>query len=223
MTDGPDEESGIGRRRAAALAGTGAGYHERRAEIVRATATLFRAKGYRGTSLADVAAAVGIDRATIYYYFDSKEALFDEIVSDLVRANLAVAEAIRDGDEPAPDKLRRLVTGLMASYAEHYPFLYVYLQENLAHVGERRRAWSRDMRVVNRRYESAVEAIIADGMEAGTLTPVAEPWVLAYGVIGMVSWTNRWFDPNDADVDAATVGEAYARVLLEGLVARAGD
>ena len=47
-----------------------------------------------------------------------------------------------------------------------------------------------------------------------------KPWVLAYGLIGMVGWTNRWFNPEKSPVDAATVGRAYADVLLNGLRAR---
>lgn len=181
---------------------------------------MFRNKGYRGTSLADIAEAVGGDRATLYYYIGGKEELFDEIVTDVVQANLVAVESIRDAEEPAPDKLRRLVTQLMSSYAEHYPFLYVYLEENLAHVAEQRRPWARAMRSVNRRYEAAVEAIITQGIAEGSLVAITEPRVLAYGLLGMVSWTHRWFNPEQSDIDADAIGTAYAQLLLKGLGAR---
>lgn len=213
----PRPESEIGRRRAAARRGRGAGYHQRRAEIISAAATVFKEKGYRGTSLADIADAVAVDRATLYYYVGSKEELLDEVVTDVVKANLVTAQQIRDSDDPAPAKLRRLVTGLMCSYADHYPFLYVYLQEDLGHVTARRQAWAQQMRLVNRRYEEAVEAIVREGIEEGTLRPVTDPRVLAFGVIGMVSWTHRWFNPQRATADAETIGEAYVDVLLHGM------
>ena len=69
-------QSGIGRRRAAALAEGSAAYAERRAEIIAAAAKVFREKGYRGTSLADVAESLDTDRASLYYYIGSKEELF---------------------------------------------------------------------------------------------------------------------------------------------------
>ena len=74
--------SGIGRRRAAALAEGGAAYTERRAEIVAAAAQVFRKKGFTATSLADIAESLGTDRATLYYYIGSKDELFHEIVRD---------------------------------------------------------------------------------------------------------------------------------------------
>ncbi|SDG98984.1 TetR/AcrR family transcriptional regulator [Klenkia brasiliensis] len=215
-----EQASAIGRRRAAAQDGDRAAYRERRQEIIAAAAGLFKSHGFRGTSIGQIAEALGTDRATLYYYVGSKEELFDEVVSDAVRANVARAEAIRDGAGDAPDKLRRLVTELMDSYAASYPFLYVFIQENLSHVGQKRADWSAEMRGLNRAYQDCVTAIIESGIAEGTIRPVAEPWVLAYGLIGMVGWTNRWFNPEKSDVDAATIGRAYADVLLDGLTAR---
>ena len=210
-------QSSIARRRAAARDRGGIAYEQRRAEIVNAAAGVFRTKGYRGTSLADIAEAAGGDRASLYYYVGSKEEILDEIVTDVVKASVTLAEQVRDGDGAAPEKLRRLVTTLMRTYAAHYPFLYVYLQENLAHVAERRQPWATEMRRVNRRYENAVIAIVQQGIDEGTLRAVAEPHVIAYGVMGMVSWTHRWFNPERSAVDAEAIGRAYADVLLAGL------
>jgi AcrR family transcriptional regulator len=216
-TDDPPTQSGIGQRRAAAQGQKNAGYEDRRGEILRAAGALFRTGGYRGTSIGKIASAVGTDRATIYYYFSSKEEVFDVLVTDVVKANLVIAEEIRDSLLPATDKLRNLVVQLMVSYAEHYPFLYVYLQENMAHVDPKRKAWASEMRRVNRQYEAAVTEMIKQGIDEGSIRDVGEPWVLAYGLMGMVSWTHRWFNPQTAEVDAQSIGESYAEVLLAGL------
>lgn len=222
MSDaGINQQSGIGLRRAQARGQKNAVYEDRRSEILAAAAKLFKSQGFRGTSLVHVAELVGTDRASLYYYFSSKEELFDVLVTDVVKSNLATAEQIRDSDMDAPDKLRQLIVGLMESYAEHYPFLYVYLQENMAHVAPKRQAWARQMRRINRRYESAVTDIIEQGIDEGTLRAVGEPWILAYGVMGIISWTHRWFNPNTSEVDARSIGESYAEVVLAGLMAPA--
>lgn len=212
-------DSGIGRRRAAATDGDGENYHDRRTEIVRAAAVLFREKGYRRTSLADIAEAVGADRASLYYYFSSKDQILYEAVTPIVLRNTAIAEAIRDSAEPAPAKLRRLMVGLLRSYAEHYPLLYMYLEENLSHVTKNRQAWAAEMRAVNRRYVGAIEQIIQQGIAAGSLRPIADPRILANGLMGLVSWTHRWYNPIQSSIDAATIGEAYADLLVGGLAA----
>jgi AcrR family transcriptional regulator len=218
VADEASADSAIARRRASAREAASDTYSQRRAEIVATAAGLFHKQGYQATSLADVAEAVGTDRATLYYYVGSKEELLDAVVSDVVRANLAAAETIRDSDEAAPVKLRRLVVDIMDQYARNYPFLYVYVQENLAHVTGKREAWAQEMRAINRRYEDAVTAIIADGIADGSLRAVGEPRVLAYGLLGMVSWSSRWFNPQRSGPDATTIGETYAELLLSGMV-----
>jgi AcrR family transcriptional regulator len=215
-------DSAIARRRASAREAASDSYSRRRAEIVATAAELFHQRGYQATSLADVAGAVGTDRASLYYYVGSKEELLDAVVSDVVRANLAAAEAIRDSTDPAPAKLRRLVVDIMDQYARHFPFLYVYVQENLAHVSGQRQAWAQEMRAINRRYEDTLTEIIAGGIAEGSLRAVGEPRVLAYGLLGMVSWSSRWFHPQRSGPDAATIGATYAEVLLGGLVREHG-
>lgn len=215
-------DSRIGRRRAAAVEGNRENYQDRRTEIVGAAVALFRDRGYRQTSLADIAEAVGTERATLYYYFGSKEEILNEAVTPIVLGNTAIAEQIRDSADSAPDKLRRLVTGLLSSYAEHYPLLYLYLEENLSHVAKSREAWASEMRAVNRRYLAAIEGMIGDGIAAGTLRPLADPRILANGLMGLVSWTHRWFNPRQSTTDAATIGTTYAELLLGGMEARTG-
>lgn len=209
--------SNIGKRRTAAQDEGGAAYQERRAEIVKAAGEVFKRKGYRGTRITDIAEALNLDRASVYYYVGSKEELFQHAVGDAVERNCLRAEAIVQGPGTAAEKLRTLVTELMVSYAETYPYLYVYIQEDLNHVSTTRSPWSRAMSRFNKRYENAVVAIIEDGVEDGTFHTGIQPWVIAFGVIGMVAWSNRWFNPADSAVPAHEIGAAYADTVLGGL------
>lgn len=209
--------SNISRRRAAARDDATSGYLERRREILQAAAQAFKEHGFRGTTFNHVAEAMGADRASLYYYVSSKEELFQEVVGEAVRVNLAAATAIRDDDTPAPEKLRRLIEGLMASYAEYYPVLYLLIQENLSQVAPERSEWAQEMKQVNREYEHVLTDIIQAGQDDGTLSDAAPAWLVVYGIIGMVGWTNRWFNPNRSEVDAAEIGTAFAGILLSGL------
>ncbi len=216
----PAEPSGIARRREAARTEANPVYLQRRRELVEAAARVFKAKGLQGANLGDIAAEAGADRASLYYYVSSKEELFHEVVRGAVEGNLAAARALRDGEGTAPDKLRRLIVSLMASYAEHYPILYVYIQENLSHVPDKHASWARDMRRVNREYEQIVMDLVQAGFDEGSMRPVSPAWVVTYGIMGMVGWTNRWFDPDASPMSAEEIGEAFADSLLTGLVTR---
>jgi TetR/AcrR family transcriptional regulator, cholesterol catabolism regulator len=210
--------SGIGRRRAAALADGSTAYTERRAEIVAAAARIFREKGFNGTSLADIAESVGTDRASLYYYIGSKDELFHEMVRDAAEANAVRAEEIRDSADPPDVKLSRLITALMVSYSVHYPYLFVYIQEDLSKVSGGRSAWARKMSAINKRYDDVVIAIVKNGIEDGTLRTATSARVIANGIIGMVNWTHRWYRNGDPTMpDADEIGAAYAQMVLNGL------
>lgn len=216
---GSSARSGIASRRAVARDGDNPVYRERRAEVLKAAATVFKAKGLAGTNLGDIAAEAGADRASLYYYVGSKEELFHEVVREAVGANLAWARELRASDAPAPAKLRRMLSELMRSYADNYPILYVFLQENLTRMPEKYAQWSKEMRSSNKEFEEIVVEIIGEGMAAGTVRAVGPPVLVAYGLLGMVGWTYRWYNPETSVADAQQVAAVFADTLLLGLQA----
>jgi TetR/AcrR family transcriptional regulator, cholesterol catabolism regulator len=210
--------SGIGRRRNRAQKGGTDSYQQRRREIAHAAAGVFNKKGFRGTSLGAVAAELGIDRASLYYYIGSKEELFDEVVRDVTEVNVTRALAIEASDDSPPEKLSALIKDLMESYGRNYPLLYIYIRENLSHVAGGRSAWAAQMKRLNKRYEESAVAIIQQGMDDGTFRELGSARVIAFGILGMVGWTNRWFVPDRSPESAAEIGDGYAEVILTGLV-----
>jgi AcrR family transcriptional regulator len=211
--------SEIAKRRAAAKSESSKHYTERRRELIKAAASVFRAKGLAGTSLDDVAKVAGVDRASLYYYIGSKKELFEEVVVEAIVANVEMAEQIRDGDDPPEEKLNRLVEQLLVSYGEYYPHLYVFLQEDATKLDAPQRRDGIDMVELHRRFDRAVIAIIQEGVDQGAFRTDLPPRIAAYGIIGMANWTHRWFHP-DGPVGADEVGRAFAKLAIEGLKAR---
>jgi TetR/AcrR family transcriptional regulator, cholesterol catabolism regulator len=216
MTTKPPD-SAIGRRRSEAKAKGSPAYLKRREEITRAAAEVFNRRGFRGTNFSQVAQELSTDRATLYYYVGSKEELFDSVVRTAAERDVALAEAVLDSDSEPLEKIRALVTALMNSYAENYPLLYVYMRENLAYTDTGRPDWSKAMRALNRRYDRAVTSIVQQGIDDGSIDARSSAKVIAFGIIGMVGWTNRWFVPGASEVTAAEIGEAYADIVVRGL------
>lgn len=78
----------------------------RKREIVAAAQALFIEKGFAETRISDIAKKLGLSQGVFYYYFDSKDAVIDEIVAGYVRELVAASEtAVAGLDDP----LRRLV------------------------------------------------------------------------------------------------------------------
>ena len=89
----------LGRARSSAGPRRRPAYRARREEIIAAAGRAFLAKGYRATSFRDIADAVGVDRASLYYYFESKHELFRAATSVAVERNVADAESIAASDQ----------------------------------------------------------------------------------------------------------------------------
>jgi AcrR family transcriptional regulator len=209
--------SNIGKRRSVAKEDSSASYQVRRKEIAEAAIRVFNRLGFQGASVSAVAAELEIDRASLYYYISSKEDLFDELVRTVVERNLENVKQIQGSDLSPRRKLRDLITTLMSSYGEHYPLFYIYIRENLSHVSDSRSEWSTYMRKLNAETSDAVIAIIEQGYADKSFRNVGAPRVVAYGVLGIVGWTHRWFRPESSDVTAEEIGKTYAEMLLAGL------
>lgn len=211
--------SNIGQRRKAAKADSRASYNARRQEIVEAAARVFDRLGYTGASLSAVATELGVDRATLYYYFSSKEQLFDEILRKVLEENEKMARQIAESSLKPRIKLRELIIALMESYASHYPLLFIYVREDLSHVSDKRSAWSGHMRTLNRSIEKSVVDIIEQGFEDGSLRRIGSARTIAFGILGMLNWSHRWFRPDQSE-PAGEVGRVFAEFALAGLDAR---
>jgi len=217
MSPTSDKTSGIGKRRKAAKEESSDAYKRRRREIAVAAVRVFDRLGLQGASISAVAAELGIDRASVYYYISSKEELFDEVLRAVAERNSQIATDIAASRLPAPDKLRNLIVAIMESYGEHYPLLFIYIRENLSRVSGTRSKWSSDMRQVNRIIENAFISIIEEGYADGTLRNVGPSRVVAYGMLGVVGWTHRWFRPETSPQSAREIGETYANMMVSGM------
>src|SRR5580692_1847063 len=82
---------------------SGPGRSERRADVMQTAAELFAQKGFRATTVREIADAAGILSGSLYHHFDSKESIGDEILSSFINDVLAdyrAAAASGEGGSP---------------------------------------------------------------------------------------------------------------------------
>jgi AcrR family transcriptional regulator len=170
-------------------------------------------------SLQMVADQAGVDRATIYYYFSSRESLFKELVYAVVMANVADAESIAASSLPAEEKLARVIRGLMRSLAEHDPYSAVYVEEYLSR-RDKEIAFPEmtEVRIAARRYDLTVTRIVEEGIESGTLKPLADARTVTAMILGMVNSSVRWLrQPTVAE--SLRIADVMAELVLGGVAA----
>jgi AcrR family transcriptional regulator len=212
----PGPSTLIGKRRLAAGKDSRESYSIRRKEIAEAAVRVFSRLGYKGASLSAIAKDLGVDRATLYYYFSSKEQMFDETVRAVVEGNDALVRRITASAISPNKKMRELITSVMVGYAANYPMLFIYIREDLNHVSDKRSSWSAEMRKLNRSIEQSFMDVIEEGYADGSFRRVGSSRTVACGILGMLNWSHRWYKP-DRSEPAEEIGNVFADLVLSGL------
>lgn len=209
--------SRISQRRSAALSEGGADYSAKRAELIRVAAEVFRVKGYAAATLNDIAAVFGTDRASLYYYVASKEELFQECITDVTVQNLAKAKSIEQQATTPRHKLVQLVELMITSQVEHYPYMYVYIQEDMRQVASQDALWSSDMVEKTHQLERVFLDVIAEGVADGTFRSDLSNTLIANSLFGMTQWTHRWYIPGKSKYSAEELIRVFSAIFFEGI------
>jgi TetR/AcrR family transcriptional regulator, cholesterol catabolism regulator len=183
---------------------------DRRAdELVQAAAARFARHGYDQTTMAELAAELGIAAGSVYHYFGGKEAMLLRICLQLTESlHPRARAALGLHDDPA-DRLRALVEVWVAHVVEHRDHMLVFQQER--HVIERGERW-RAVRASRKRFEELVDGVLAD-LEGDPRARFTDRRIALSALLGMVNHTAQWFRPRGR-LSAQEVAAGYAALLV---------
>jgi len=188
---------------------------DRRTDIIECAAALFARQGVSNASLADIAAAVGIKKGSLYYFFESKEALLREVLLPVVEQPYRRLKEIVDG---AGDPIEKITEGMVAlgrAFGEHPERMQILVRERLGHqlspeVYEEIRSWKAA-------YTELWERLLHEAVESGLFGELDEK-IAAFGLIGAMNWMYAWFDPA-GDLPGEEIGRLLAMHFLTGFLA----
>lgn len=190
----------------------------RKDDILRVAIGLFRARGYHGTRMDDVADGAKLNKATVYYYYRSKADILNAIYLKATAESLGVLETIDETMPPAA-ALRSIAERELLLIARDLDQASVYFQEApfleewLSHeqVDEIRRR--------ERRFERGIRSLIARGFKDGSFSD-GDPAIVAVAYLGMTSWFYRWYDPERSG-KPGEIAASFAQIILHGILAPA--
>ena len=181
-------------------------------EIIKVAARLFKEKGYRATTLEDIAAAVGMLKGSLYYYIKSKEELLYLVVRDPIRQAYSKLDDIVQSDAPVVTKISQAIANHIECFHEHYPHIAVYLHD-YHHLMQQ---LQKNAIETPKHYQRLWAELLQQGVKSGALRDDLPVKITAYAVLGMCNWVYRWYNPNRA-LSAQEIADIFTKLVLEGL------
>jgi len=160
---------------------------QRRQAIVDAAARIFHEVGYERATLDSIGDAVGLSKASLYYYVRSK----DELVGRLLAGVIEEIERRAEQDLPtrptAEDRLRRFVLAHVEVICRSPTGMLLARQQDIVFG----KAHARSITEARHRHEAALEAILRQGIAEKAFRPV-DARTIAYLVFGALNGIARW-------------------------------
>jgi TetR/AcrR family transcriptional regulator len=169
--------------RATSAAGTAPGARGAR-RILNAAARNFARRGYAGTSMADVAEAAGVSKATVFHHFRSKRGLYRALIEQSVSGFRDDLLPLLDTESPLPGGLERFAAAHYARLTRHKATTRLILHEMLAASPEFLEAMSQGVMADN---FALLAAEVRRGQASGTIRSEVDPGLAVFMLL-CASW-----------------------------------
>ncbi len=187
--------------------------------IIAAAAELFAKKGYRATSLDEVAEKLGVKKSSFYHYINSKEdvlmAIFDQFYALSEKHLRSISE---DSSIPPNERLRRMVHGYVKLMTDDFNIIGSLIR------AETELSRPNQMIVLrrNRELERMFEHVVIEGQKQGVIRNVT-PRLIALAIIGMIEFMVQWYSLAGWPLPAERVGAEFALLLEAGWLSDGSD
>ncbi len=180
----------------------------RRADLVRVSARLFRERGFDGTTIRDIADAVGMRSGSPFYHFKSKQEILAAVMEEGLTAGLPAAVAIVAGKLAPRDKFRALLRAhLEIVLGEGHDFIPVLLYDWRSLTPELRER----VQILRDRYDQLWQDVVKELTAAGLLR--SDSAVARLLLMGAINYTVLWYKPGQGSNLEQIADEALAMFL----------
>jgi len=180
----------------------------KRRAILDRSAKLFADRGYARTSMSDIAAACGSSKALLYHYYENKEQLlYDLLAAHFLKIEAAVKAADARGLPPV-ERLRSLISALLAAYEGADALHKVQINELSALPVPRQQELKACERRLVDLFASALRDINPSLVKGNRLL---KPVTMS--LFGVINWSYLWFRPG-----GPMSREAYANLVTQIMV-----
>ncbi len=175
-------------------------------------AELFAVRGLDDTKMEDIAAATGVPKATLYYYFDGKADILAFLFHAVLDEVAVAVTAAATGPGLAADRLRRVVVAHLEVF-RRMPMASRALQFDLGRAARVPELATR----AEASFVAPVRELLAQGARDGSLRPVPHPAITATAIMGAVTTTGMNVLAMDSKRSVRMVADVVVALVLDGL------
>jgi TetR/AcrR family transcriptional regulator, cholesterol catabolism regulator len=185
----------------------------RRDQLLAIAAGLFAEKGFKNTTVRDIADAAGILSGSLYHHFDSKESMVDEILQTFQTELFAAYDEVLASNDDARTKIERAVRLSFEAIDRHRHEVAIFQNEADYLGGFPRFAYLAER---NAQSRNVWMTLLTEGVETGVLRADLDV-TLTYRFIRDTVWVAvRWYRP-DGSLSPDAIADQYLTILLDGI------
>ena len=180
----------------------------RREELLRVSAKLFREKGFDGTTIRDISSAAGMHSGSPFYHFKTKQDILVAVMEQGLAEGLRRLEEAMAPPLPPERRLVRMIRAQIGTiFEKDNDFIPVLLYDwrSLNDANRRRIVELKD------RYDALWQQTIDELKRAGHMP--GDPQLVRLLILGSVNWTGTWYKPGGR-LSLDDVAEETARLFL---------
>ena len=181
-------------------------------EIQRVTAHLFAYKGYHPTTMRDIARELGMNKSSLYHYFESKEDLLFKLANDALDDCLVTLEKICTTDLPAEEKLKEVLVFYIRYYAGD--------QEGLTVMANELNSLNEEHRLIliekQRHYVQLIKAILKELSDQNKIKEIHHS-IATFAFFGMVHYTIKWYH-KEGPVKLDELARLFVEIFTKGIL-----
>jgi AcrR family transcriptional regulator len=192
------------------ITGTNAKRVKKIDSILKASAQLFATKGYRETTIEDIAQALKATKGSVYYYFGNKADILYSICSAYVDSDQENLEEFLNAIEEPVKKIRFIIFRHIEHYKEDRHAAKTLLNE-VYNLGPQP---LKEIKAKERRYFQIVRGVLSQWL--GTCCREEAVTCLTFTLFGMLNWPYTWYNPK-GKVKAKELSEQIYEVFAKGV------
>ena len=179
--------------------------------ILESAAQVIRQKGFHAASMADIAEAVQLQKASLYHHFSSKQDILLELLDRALNIVTGQMDLVLAKKMPPDEKLRLAMRTYLHTLSEQGDLVSVLLLEHRSLNAE----YQLKHIALRDKFEKMWRDLIQEGVDAGIYSIENIPLTVR-GLMGVMNWTITWYDPSGS-LSIDEISDRFADLFLNGL------